>query len=57
VHDNGIGRRAAGADSGLGIVGMRERVEALAGRFALTAAGGGGFGFIACLPIQQARVA
>jgi signal transduction histidine kinase len=57
VHDNGIGRRAAGAHSGLGIVGMRERVEALAGRFALTAAGGGGFGFIACLPIQQASVA
>jgi signal transduction histidine kinase len=54
VQDNGVGRRAEGADAGLGIVGMRERVEALAGRFDLTPARGGGFGFTAWLPVQGA---
>jgi two-component system sensor histidine kinase UhpB len=55
VQDNGIGTRAAATDAGLGIVGMRERVEALAGRFDLTSVHGGGFGFTAWLPIQQPR--
>jgi signal transduction histidine kinase len=36
---------------------MRERVEALAGRFDLDEAGGSGFGFAAWLPIEQARLA
>jgi signal transduction histidine kinase len=53
VRDNGVGACAA-ADPGLGIVGMRERVEALAGRFDLTPAQHGGFGFTASLPIQTA---
>ncbi len=51
VRDNGVGTCAA-ADPGLGIVGMRERVEALAGRFDLIPAHHGGFGFTASLPIQ-----
>jgi len=57
VQDNGVGTSAAATDAGLGIVGMRERVEALAGRFDLTSVHGGGFGFTAWLPIQQARIA
>ena len=56
VQDNGVGTSAAATDAGLGIVGMRERVEALAGRFDLTSVHGGGFGFTAWLPIQQARI-
>jgi two-component system sensor histidine kinase UhpB len=57
VQDNGVGMWAAATDAGLGIVGMRERVEALAGRFDLTSVHGGGFGFTAWLPIHQARIA
>ena len=57
VQDNGVGTRAATTDAGLGIVGMRERVEALSGRFDLACGHGGGFGFTAWLPIQHARTA
>ena len=57
VQDNGNGERETTAEDGLGVAGMRERVEALAGRFDLVAAGGSGFGFAAWLPIEQARPA
>jgi glucose-6-phosphate-specific signal transduction histidine kinase len=57
VQDNGDGERETTADDGLGIVGMRERVEALAGRFDLGPAGGSGFGFAAWLPIERAGLA
>jgi len=57
VQDNGVGTRAATTDAGLGIVGMRERVEALSGRFDLASAHGGGFGFTAWLPVQHASIA
>ena len=53
VRDNGVGPPAGAANAGLGIAGMRERVEALAGRFELTSAREGGFGFTARLPIQS----
>ena len=57
VQDNGNGERETTAEDGLGVAGMRERVEALAGRFDLVAAGGSGFGFAAWLPIEQAGLA
>jgi glucose-6-phosphate-specific signal transduction histidine kinase len=57
VQDNGDALCRRAAEDGLGIVGMRERVEALAGRFDLDEAGGSGFGFAAWLPIEQARLA
>ncbi len=56
VQDNGVGTPAATTVAGLGIIGMRERVEALSGRFDLTAQGRG-FGFTAWLPVQQTRIA
>lgn len=52
VRDDGVGTQAGGTHAGLGIAGMRERVEALAGRFELTPMCSGGFGFTASLPIQ-----
>jgi protein-histidine pros-kinase len=36
VDDDGAGREGPTAGSGLGVLGMHERVEALGGRFALT---------------------
>jgi two-component system, NarL family, sensor histidine kinase UhpB len=59
VQDNGVGTRATATDAGLGIVGMRERVEALAGRFAFTPvrSDGFGFGFTAWLPMRPASAA
>jgi signal transduction histidine kinase len=54
LRDDGVGTPPDGQKTGLGIAGMRERVEALAGRFALTPAGGGGFGFTAWLPLPPA---
>jgi len=57
VQDNGVGTRAAATDAGLGIVGMRERVEVLAGRFDLASAHDGGFGFTAWMPVQHASIA
>ncbi len=55
VQDNGVGTGEAVAESGLGIVGMRERVEGLAGRFDFTPTCRGGFGFTAWLPVQRTR--
>ncbi len=52
VRDNGIGVRKDGRGAGLGIAGMRERVEALAGRLDLIPVREGGFGFTARLPIR-----
>ena len=52
VRDDGVGTQAGGTHTGLGIAGMRERVEAMAGRFELTPMRSGGFGFTASLPIQ-----
>jgi glucose-6-phosphate-specific signal transduction histidine kinase len=51
VRDNGVGPQTGGVNTGLGIAGMRERVEALAGRFDLIPVRGGGFGFIARMPV------
>jgi two-component system, NarL family, sensor histidine kinase UhpB len=50
VSDDGLGRLPESPMRGMGLVGMRERVEALAGRFALAPSASGGFGFVACLP-------
>jgi signal transduction histidine kinase len=50
MRDDGVGAAAAAPTGGLGLVGMRERVEALAGRFELRSSGARGFGFVACVP-------
>ena len=54
MHDNGVGNRKAPSSAGLGLIGMRERVEALAGRFDVMSTHGGGFGFTARIPVQRA---
>ena len=55
VRDDGIGARQDGRGSGLGIRGMRERVEALAGRLDLSPVREGGFGFTALLPVRTSE--
>jgi two-component system, NarL family, sensor histidine kinase UhpB len=51
VHDNGRGMRLQAKRSGLGLVGLRERVEALHGRLELTAAPCAGMHVTATLPL------
>jgi len=53
MRDDGRGSKTSAPHAGLGLVGMRERVEALAGRFDVTSAPGAGFGFTARLPVVQ----
>jgi len=53
MRDDGRGSKTSAPHAGLGLVGMRERVEALAGRFDVTSAPGTGFGFTARLPVVQ----
>ena len=52
MRDDGRGRAADRASGGIGLIGMRERVEALAGRFEIMPAGVRGFGFVARLPLS-----
>ncbi|MCC9645789.1 histidine kinase [Rubrivivax sp. JA1029] len=55
VEDNGVGMPEAGAaTSGLGLVGMRERVAAYAGELTIEQAPGGGTRVEAVLPIASA---
>ncbi len=57
MHDDGVGPAPGGTRSGFGLTGIRERVEALAGRFELVPAGTRGFGFVARLPWRPAVMA
>ncbi len=57
MRDDGIGRAADTATRGIGLVGMRERVEALAGRLDVASAGTRGFGFEARIPLPRMEVA
>jgi signal transduction histidine kinase len=53
MQDDGVGSVMPPGRAGLGLLGMRERVEALAGCFELTAPDRPGFGFVARLPLPQ----
>ena len=53
VRNDGGGRGSASAGSGLGIVGMRERVESLGGRLDAAVEPGGGFRLSAILPAHS----
>jgi signal transduction histidine kinase len=55
VRDDGVGRRERSDARGLGLVGMRERVEALGGSFAAGPVAGGGFQLVARIPFNQER--
>ena len=52
VRDDGVGTNTSQRTGGLGLVGMRERVEALGGQLALHSAPGKGFSFTAHLPLE-----
>jgi two-component system sensor histidine kinase UhpB len=56
ISDNGVGLppSARPSDAGLGLVGMRERVESLGGAFEASNAAAGGFRVSARLPVQEA---
>jgi ABC-type phosphate/phosphonate transport system substrate-binding protein len=54
VRDNGRGMEPAGNGRGLGIAGMRERVEALGGRFTVQGTPGGGVTVSAVIPLSTA---
>jgi signal transduction histidine kinase len=56
MRDDGRGVTTPHTHAGTGLAGMRERVEALAGRFEI-AAGEHGFGFVATLPRNAAQPA
>jgi len=53
IADNGIGADLSLPRTGLGLVGMRERVAALGGAITLAAARGAGFRVSACLPLPE----
>jgi PAS domain S-box-containing protein len=52
VSDNGRGMDLHAKRTGLGLVGLRERVEALKGRLELTSAPGGGMHLVLRLPVS-----
>jgi signal transduction histidine kinase len=52
IADNGCGADMDVPGSGLGLIGMRERVTALGGSLTLTSARGAGFKVMASLPIR-----
>jgi PAS domain S-box-containing protein len=55
ISDNGAGFDSkTEKDEGIGLIGMRERVQALGGRFSLTAAPGKGCSIEAVIPIEKA---
>jgi glucose-6-phosphate-specific signal transduction histidine kinase len=55
MTDNGAGTDWAQHQDGLGLVGMRERVETLGGALHITTAPGYGFRFVASFPLENAR--
>jgi PAS domain S-box-containing protein len=54
VRDDGRGMELDAKRSGLGLIGLRERVEALNGRLLLASAPGGGLEVFASLPVARA---
>ena len=54
VSDDGVGSAVAAKEDGLGLVGMRERIESLGGRLDARAIAGHGFVLEARLPVSEA---
>jgi signal transduction histidine kinase len=55
VSDNGVGFPVAGAPPGLGLLGMRERIEALQGSFSIKSSQGRGVAIAIELPVARSR--
>ena len=54
IEDDGVGMDPAGTGLGLGLVGMRERVEAVGGSLQVQRSGAGGFALRALIPLGTA---
>jgi two-component system sensor histidine kinase UhpB len=54
IEDNGIGTDLQRPQTGLGLIGMRERLAAIGGSLTLRSSPGNGFAMTACLPIAPA---
>ncbi len=54
LTDDGAGAAPGSAHAGLGLIGMRERVESAGGRFATESAPGRGFRLVARMPVRTA---
>jgi two-component system, NarL family, sensor histidine kinase UhpB len=54
IEDDGVGTDLTRPGSGLGLVGMRERAEALGGSLTLASVPGSGFTLLARIPIERA---
>ena len=52
VEDNGVGMKSQSLGGGFGLIGMRERVEALSGSFELSADPGAGMNIKVTLPLS-----
>lgn len=52
MHDDGVGAAAWQTGEGFGLVGMRERVQALGGSFDVATHAGGGFSIRAAIPLN-----
>jgi two-component system sensor histidine kinase UhpB len=57
VVDDGVGRKGPIAESGFGLVGMRERVEALGGSLSIEPGASGGWSITARAPLAPVRAA
>jgi signal transduction histidine kinase len=57
ISDDGVGAITSATSTGLGLVGMRERVAALLGRLEVTTERGKGFQLSAEIPVRVSRVA
>jgi signal transduction histidine kinase len=54
IEDDGIGPAGASVSTGLGLIGMRERINALGGSLAVDARPGAGFRLSATIPVDPA---
>jgi signal transduction histidine kinase len=57
IEDNGPGSSDAGGHAGVGLVGMRERLQALGGRLEIGGGGERGFRVVAHIPLEPGREA
>jgi two-component system, NarL family, sensor histidine kinase UhpB len=54
VSDDGVGAARVAQEDGLGLIGMRERIESLGGRLDTRTQSGDGFALVATLPVTEA---